>query len=327
MANITSNAKKYTAHTQEYINKRITGDAAYKLLYNTIQGTLQGTTPLFIGKIGSVELRTIIESILISKGIIADYSDGIKYEACNCAGLYPNNKVNFINFMSIYLEAMRHINIMASWNDNIIEVEETIWNDYALSQKGDENRVKLLIDLPALEPFYTTPDNWWQHLYQNKTILVISPFTKSIQQQLANRDKVWQGRWTNFWPSNITFKFINFPHPYFLLSEQEKINMPTNSLDLLTKYKGKIANCGEFDLALIGIGAYSIPLASYIKGQMLKTAIHLGGGLQMMFGVAGSRWKESNNPFFKEYINEHWISPLAEEIPPGYKHQENGCYF
>jgi hypothetical protein len=49
----------------------------------------------------------------------------------------------------------------------------------------------------------------------------------------------------------------------------------------------------------------------------------------MMFGVYGHRWEPSfnSNPFLKEYMNEYWIRPLPEEIPPMYQAQENGAYF
>lgn len=310
-----------------YKNQLITGTNAYKLLYDTIKASIETKNPIVIGKIGSVELRTAIETMFIIQGKNNEYSQGIQYEATYCAGLYPNIKSHFINFMSVYLESVRQINIMASWNDNLLQFEESLWREYGLSLKDKLNTIKQLVDLPALEPFYSTPNYWWQHLYVHKTILIVTPFTKSIQHQLANRDKVWQGRWTNFWPTTINFKFITFPHPYNLLNNIDKQNMPSDSFELLKKYKTELDNIGHFDIALIGAGAYSIPLAVYIKTQLSQTAIHLGGGLQMMFGVAGSRWKGSDSPFFKEYINEYWISPMPEEIPPNYKLQENGCYF
>jgi hypothetical protein len=49
----------------------------------------------------------------------------------------------------------------------------------------------------------------------------------------------------------------------------------------------------------------------------------------MMFGVYGNRWFQNGNPsdFFKEYINEHWIRPSGDEVPEGFRKQENGAYF
>ena len=46
----------------------------------------------------------------------------------------------------------------------------------------------------------------------------------------------------------------------------------------------------DFDIALIGAGAYGMPLAYKIK-KMGKKAIHIGGSLQCLFGIKGSRWE------------------------------------
>lgn len=40
----------------------------------------------------------------------------------------------------------------------------------------------------------------------------------------------------------------------------------------------------DYDIALIGCGAYGFPLAAHIK-RSGKKAIHLGGALQLLFGI------------------------------------------
>lgn len=42
----------------------------------------------------------------------------------------------------------------------------------------------------------------------------------------------------------------------------------------------------EYDVCLIGCGAYGFPLAAHAKRTGHK-AIHLGGSLQLLFGIAG----------------------------------------
>lgn len=46
----------------------------------------------------------------------------------------------------------------------------------------------------------------------------------------------------------------------------------------------------DYDIALIGCGAYGFPLAAHIK-RSGKKAVHLGGALQLLFGI-----KESDGP-------------------------------
>ena len=80
----------------------------------------------------------------------------------------------------------------------------------------------------------------------------------------------------------------------------------------------------DFDIAIIGCGAYGFPLAAECK-RMGKKAIHLGGQVQMMFGILGKRWEEI--PYYKQFINEYWVHPLEEEIPDNFKKVEGGCYW
>jgi len=319
--------------SQEYRLSRKCNIEGYKFLYNSIKKTIDcqsNPVPIMIGKIGSTELRLIYQFFSILQNQLADFTPDLKNEGCNVSGLYPPSKEGFLIFIKTYIGALQNMNIMASWNDNILQIEEFIWNNYIINNKN--NNVTLgLVELTTLESFYTEPQYWWQNLYENKTILVISPFIKSIQTQLdlSKRDKIWTGKWTGFWSKNITFKYVKFAHPYYISSDEDKAKYPKTLELLLQKYQNEIDKIGDFDIALIGTGAYSIILCDYVKRIKKKNAFHLGGGLQMMFGVYGHRWEPSfnNSPFLKEYMNEHWIRPLPEEIPPMYQAQENGAYF
>jgi len=321
--------------SQEFRLARKCSTEGYKFLYDSIRNSItenqnqnQNQKPIMIGKIGANELLIIYQSTCIIQNKLTDFSPDIRKEGCLTAGIYPPTKEGFLIFTKSYLDALKSMNIMASWNDNILQIEEHVWNNYIIKDKQETTG---LVELTTLESFYTEPQYWWQNLYENKTILVISPFVKSIQTQLelSKRDKVWSGKWSGFWAKNITFKYVKFAHPYYISSDEDKEKYPKNLDLLMQKYQTEIDKIGDFDIALIGTGAYSILLCDYIKRIKKKNAFHLGGGLQMMFGVYGHRWEPSfnNNPFLKEYMNEHWIRPLSEEIPPMYQAQENGAYF
>ena len=76
----------------------------------------------------------------------------------------------------------------------------------------------------------------------------------------------------------------------------------------------------DFDVALIGCGAYGFPLAAYVK-RLGKQAIHVGGPLQLYFGIKGKRWDNSG------LYNEYWISPSDNERPKNLNKVEGGCYW
>ena len=91
--------------------------------------------------------------------------------------------------------------------------------------------------------------------------------------------------------------------------------------DALDYMKEEI-NEKDFDIAIIGCGAYGLPLAAYIK-SIGKQAIHLAGKTQLLFGIKGKRW--NNNPDIN--YTKHWISPLPEDIPDNHTKIEDGCYW
>ena len=77
-------------------------------------------------------------------------------------------------------------------------------------------------------------------------------------------------------------------------------------------------------IALIGCGCYDIPLSTYIKG-LGKQSIIIGGGLQILFGIKGSRWDRHN--IISKLYNDNWIRPSESEKPNNFKSIEGGCYW
>ncbi len=82
----------------------------------------------------------------------------------------------------------------------------------------------------------------------------------------------------------------------------------------------------NFDVALVSCGGYGLPICNYIKEQMNKSSIYVGGGLQLLFGVIGNRWLSDDN--WRRRIME---SP-SEFIRPKEKLKnsdriESSCYF
>jgi len=89
--------------------------------------------------------------------------------------------------------------------------------------------------------------------------------------------------------------------------------------DGLEKLATEVAS-KEFDVALIGAGAWALPLEVRIK-QMGRCAIHMGGEMQLLFGIKGKRWEG------RFIYNESWIRPFAEDTPTEVNRVEDGCYW
>ena len=82
----------------------------------------------------------------------------------------------------------------------------------------------------------------------------------------------------------------------------------------------------DFDVAIIGCGAYGMPLAAKLK-QAGKQAIHLGGATQLLFGIKGRRWEENYPSKIATCFNANWTYPLDSEKPKNGGTVEMGCYW
>jgi hypothetical protein len=85
-----------------------------------------------------------------------------------------------------------------------------------------------------------------------------------------------------------------------------------------------------YDIALIGCGAYGFPLAAHAKRTGHK-AVHLGGALQLLFGIKGKRWDNINyNPEYNYkdgLFNDFWIYPDSKTKPNNSQQVEGECYW
>jgi hypothetical protein len=91
----------------------------------------------------------------------------------------------------------------------------------------------------------------------------------------------------------------------------------------------------DYDICLIGCGAYGFPLAAHVKRQG-KKAVHLGGALQLIFGIKGKRWEDPhygvsqwNIPqgYYLSMVNEYWVRPGEDLKPTNAQSVEGGCYW
>jgi hypothetical protein len=147
-------------------------------------------------------------------------------------------------------------------------------------------------------------------------VLVIHPFAASIERQYATvRDKLFID------PQVLPeFKLLTLKSPQTLCGNTDGY---ASWSDALLRLKDRVAEL-EFDVAIVGCGAYGLPIGAFIK-QQGKVCIHLGGGTQALFGIVGKRWLK--NVPMKLYINDFWQPPNINERPNNFDKVEGGCYW
>lgn len=275
-----------------------------ELIYNMIKTALDTNKGLAVGKIGANELNFIVS--MSHDNVPTNLAQAFLFNLAYGAGGYPLSYAYLKKFMAEnYLSVLPDMDILAVWNH---------FKDFEIELIRSCNSDCTTVELRSLEPYYFTSHRWTD-LLAGKKVLIISPFTDSIAQQIAQKDKVWPNKLL----PEFSALYLKFPLSYYLVAENEQSSYPQDSQELLDEFIDQIDEL-TYDIALIGAGLYSIPLATHCKDNN-KVAIHLGGALQVLFGVKGKRWTSMS------FINDYWVNPQPHETPQYKNLCEDGCYW
>lgn len=164
----------------------------------------------------------------------------------------------------------------------------------------------------------------WSARLKGKKVLVIHPFERSIRMQYEkNREKLFSNKpeQADILPE---FELKTIKAVQTIAGERDdRFKDWFEALDWMKSECHKM----DFDVAIIGCGAYGFNLAAEIK-RMGKIVIHLGGVTQILFGIKGKRWENGGcGKEMNQYMNSYWVRPLEEEKPKGSNEVEGGCYW
>lgn len=166
-----------------------------------------------------------------------------------------------------------------------------------------------------LQPNYAAEDvsNEWTQALKGKNVLVVYPFVDTIREQYPKRTKLFTN--PEFMPefNLLTIKAVQS------LGGVSDFEDWFCALQYMKDEMDKL----QYDVAIIGCGAYGFNLAAHAKRTGHK-AILLGGATQLLFGIIGKRWEEGN---YNLPVNGYWCRPSEAERPASYNKVENGCYW
>jgi hypothetical protein len=228
----------------------------------------------------------------------------------NNAGIYYNSKEDIIKYNVHYSNALKNSDAIATWIPSFNE-QDFLINKYNL----------LRLHYEVVEPFYQLDENIipWTHHLKDKKILIISPFIDSFTYQMKNNFKLYKDK-NIFLPDQefVYYKSCN-------TSAGNRIDGHNCWEDTYLHMINDINNI-DFDIALVSCGGYGLPICNHIKENMKKSAIYVGGGLQLLFGVIGKRWLSDVK--WKKRIKEspsEFIRPIEKQVN---SHRvENSCYY
>ncbi|MDO7138868.1 hypothetical protein [Algibacter lectus] len=292
-------------------------DKASQLIYSA----LTSNKPCMISRFGGFELSTVVNYLGVKndnkralnyiKGNEPDWwwnNSLIKSMHTN-AGFFPPKVEKIEQFCELMLQDIPQVDILGSW----LNTENYI-----------ENRLNAnKIHLRLLEPFWSKSP--WTSALKGKKVLIVHPFVETIEEQYKKRDLLFE--------KDIL--------PDFEIKSLKAVqSIATNDspfkdwFEALAFMKNEIDKT-DYDICLIGAGAYGFPLAAHVK-RSGKKAIHMGGSLQLLFGIKGKRWedpiygvKEWGIPTgsYSSLMNEHWVRPGDHLKPKNAQQVEGACYW
>lgn len=254
------------------------------------------------GKIGESELGGLVSYLRQrdANGFAARWSKRSRRLFTN-AGVFPDNVLAFNQFARTMSETLSHVDALAVWyNPGEAKVVRALAPQTTLT------------GLTCLEP-HLWQDPWFRHL-RGKRVLVVTPFVDSVRHQVDHLPAVW----TKKPEMAVPFELVTLRTPFAAAISPSPYQNWQSGLDDLRRQMDGL----QFDVAIIGAGAWSLPLAVHAKA-LGRVGIHLGGATQILFGVRGKRW--DTNPKHAPFITDAWIRPT--ERPALLSNIEDGCYW
>ena len=229
------------------------------------------------------------------------------------SGIFPVGKDTAERFSERYLKDIPEIDLLAchQYYEKFMPLKENVQR----------------IQLEMLYPFFV--EKPWTRYLKGKKVLVIHPFSETITSQYRKRNYLFAN------PDVLPeFDLVAMKAVQTVAGCKSEFDSWFEALHYMEKEIEKI----DFDIAIIGCGAYGLPLAAHVK-RLGKQAIHTAGGTQLLFGIKGRRWLEDYQGVwhyrpgidipldYTPLFNEHWVFPNEAEKPQNAEKVENSCYW
>lgn len=266
---------------------------------------INSNKPFLAGRFGSTELLNMQSYDFGSYGKhgLADRFE----QLCNWSGFFPNDINLLPQFVKCMKTAVANADILACW----FHPFEDFYIKHYLSK---DSRLTYLLNL---EPWMGSVH--WTSALAGKKVLVIHPFTETIKDQYTRRTEIFPN--TDILPE-FDLKVLKAVQT-LAGTKDPRFNTWFDALEWMYREAMNI----DFDIAIIGCGAYGLPLAAKLKASG-KQAIHLAGATQLLFGIRGNRWDHGEAfAYVRRWYNSAWVYPGESDKIANGKIVESACYW
>ncbi len=269
-----------------------------------LKEAIEKGSPFMFGRNGTNELNIASEWLFYENGITRNLDINDFELQFLRSGLFPLEKDTVKRFAYELIKANQQVDLYGTFR--------MVLEDYYIKRYMRPNvqltHLNMMDFWRYQEPFTCK--------LANKKVLVVHPLAEMIQEQYMIRDKLFEN------PTVLpAFELKTLPAVQTVGGERDdRFVSWFEALDYMTECIQEI----DFDIALLGCGAYGMPLSARIK-RMGKVAIYMGGVLQMLFGIKGKRW--DTIPEAAALYNEYWRYPEEKFVPRQADRVEEGCYW
>ena len=259
--------------------------------------TLRKGQPCLITRFGMTECKCVQFFLPRQDKVALKFPSGVWHKMEHNAGFFrPSNEL-LTKFCCDFLRLVPNIDILGILNYS--EAEKQIMDDH--------NPQAELVNYGSIVGLFD--DEPWMQYLEGKKVLVIHPFAEQIVSQYKNRKKLFKN------PKILPDFDLKVIKTVQGIGETGEVDRYENWFEALESMYRQIDQT-DFDIALIAAGAYGIFLGDYVKRQN-KQAVHIGGALQLLFGIKGSRWNGS--AIEKEFYNSYWVNVDSRYQPHSLK--------
>lgn len=279
-----------------------------------LKALVNSNEKFLLGRLGATE-SCLLRAYYTRMGL---GSRRLAFQCQRNAGLAPASELSDI--AQLYLDALPDFHFLAEWacpGQSILK-----------KHLNNNNKLAFLYPLEALNPLslnlvYKIPArDLWLHSLVGKKILVVHPFSQSFHES-KTRDL---GQYEEQLLPRLNYTCVEPPVTFGAYGE---IFSFARNLEQLCHNVYQISQKQSFDVALIAAGGYGLPLSAFIYKQGIASKVfHIGGALQLYFGVIGTRWL--TRPYSDMYLDypglKDWSRVVDKSCLKLAAVVEGGCY-
>jgi hypothetical protein len=285
-------------------------------LRSYLEDKIKNNTNFILPRISGIENNFAYLGVCIANNKLTkeeyNYINNVIKSMKNNAGIKLTSIKSILKYSELYLDAFKLCDAYFDWDKTGNYIQHIALSHDFITTNFNKNKFWAL----SLDIFYNIHNNPWTQALNGKRLLIISPFIESMKSKLDILPEVYG---VDLFP-NCEFIFLKPP--------QTHAAMPSDEFDIeLERFIEEIKKIkDDFDIALCSCGGYANLVCAEIF-KMNKSAIYVGGVLQMFFGIYGNRWLTEKPEILRIYMNKHWSRPSENEKPEGHTNIEKGCYW